>query len=211
VTTVLLTGFRPFGGEVTNPSWQAVVLAASKWTRPEQLAIAELPVDFVAVDGVLHAAIEASQPDLVLCVGQAGGIRGLQLERVAINLQDARIPDNAGYQPIDVPVIADAAAAHFTTLPIKRGLAALTAEGVPVAISQSAGTFVCNHVFYRLMGVLPPGARGGFVHVPFAPGQFGAAGLPTMEVEAVADALVVLLETYLDHPDDVSLAGGSLF
>jgi pyroglutamyl-peptidase len=204
---ILLTGFEPFGGESTNPSWQAVVLAATLWSRQEALSIAELPTEFARSSGVLDAAIAASQPDVVLCVGQAGGIRTLELERVAINLDDARIPDNAGDQPIDVPAFPDATAAHFTTVPVKRGLAALTAAGLPATLSLSAGTYVCNHTFFHLLDTHP---RGGFLHIPYAPGQVGAGTGPTMSVETVAEALVILAETYLDHVDDLVVAGGTL-
>jgi len=208
VSGILLTGFEPFGGETTNPSWQAIVLAATLWTRPDAFSIAELPTEFARSSGVLDAAIAASQPDVVLCVGQAGGIRSLQLERVAINLDDARIADNAGDQPIDTPAFPDAPAAHFTSVPVKRGLAALTAAGLPATLSLSAGTFVCNHTFFHLLDSHP---RGGFVHIPYAPGQLGAVTAPTMPVETVAEALVILAEIYLDHESDLEVTGGALF
>lgn len=214
---ILLTGFEPFGGETTNPSWQAVQRAAELWTRPESIAVVEVPVEFARASGVLLAAMREHEPDLVIAVGQAGGIRDLHIERVAINVQDARIPDNAGEQPIDVPVVPTAGAAYFSTLPIKAVTAAITARGIPASVSQSAGTFVCNHVFFELMhATAGTPVRGGFVHVPFAPGQAGVVvpdgvNHPTMEVETMADALLVILEESIDHPFDVVLSGGTIF
>src|SRR5207248_574545 len=130
---------------------------------------------------------------LVLCVGQAGGRAAISLERVAINVNDARIPDNAGGQPIDTPVIEGAPAAYFTRLPIKAMLAALADAGIPAEVSQTAGTFVCNNVFYGLMHELArpefAGTRGGFVHVPWLPGQ----GEPSMPLDTIVHGLDVAI------------------
>ncbi len=148
----LVTGFDPFGGDEVNPSSLAV---GKLKKRVGSLAVhtVELPTSYARSAEVLRAAIAKTKPDIVLCVGQAGGRTELCLERVAINIQDARIRDNDGKQPIDKPVVADGPAAHFTTLPIKACVAAMRKAGLPAAVSNTAGTFVCNHIFYALMDI----------------------------------------------------------
>jgi len=129
----------------------------------------QLPTSYAHSAGVLRAAIEEVKPEIVLCVGQAGGRTDLCLERVAINVQDARIRDNDGKQPIDKPVVKDGPAAHFATLPIKACVAEMRKAGLPAAVSNTAGTFVCNHIFYALMDIAqshPIPMRGGFLHIP---------------------------------------------
>lgn len=217
---VLLTGFEPFAGEATNPSWLAVRLAQEVWDGPQAVDILELPVEFGRAAAVLRDALERLRPELVIAVGQAGGRATLALERVAINVDDARIPDNAGASPVDAPVVAGGPAAYFTTLPIKAALAALTREGIPAVVSQTAGTFVCNHVFYALMHALvaPPDAsipassptRGGFVHVPYAPDQAAGTVHASMAVESMAAGLVSIVRTSLATTDDLALAAGEV-
>ncbi|MEC3977933.1 pyroglutamyl-peptidase I [Amycolatopsis sp. H20-H5] len=212
MAAVLLTGFAPFGGEEVNPSWQASSLIAAQ--RPEFAAV-ELPCEFGASLPALRAAIELHRPEVVVCVGQAGGRAELTPERVAINLLDARIPDNAGARPVDVPVLPGGPAAYFTTLPVKAVVAAVRQAGVPASVSHTAGTFVCNQVFYGLMHLLAtefPGTRGGFVHVPYSPEQVAAAGTnaPSLDVGRCADALGVLADTALSVTEDLSTPAGSL-
>lgn len=224
---ILLTGFEPFDGASTNPSWAAVQRARALWDGPEEMEILELPVEFGRSAQVLDAAVARLRPSLVLAVGQAGGRATLALERVAVNVDDARIPDNAGASPVDEPVVAGGPAAYFTTLPIKAALAALTREGIPAVVSQSAGTFVCNHVFYALMHALAAGAgadgaatasggavdagaaRGGFVHVPLSPEQAAGTAHPSMTVEAMAQGLLVVVRTALTTTTDLALAAGA--
>lgn len=194
--TILVTGFEPFGGEAVNPSWLAVQALAELWNGDETLATALLPVEFARCGPALLEAIDGSDPRLVVCVGEAGGSEGIRLERVAINLDDARIPDNAGEQPRDAPIDPHGPAAYFSTLALRDALEALRAEGIAASLSESAGTFACNHVFYELMAALEGrhGIRGGFVHVPYAPGQRGAiAGVPTMSVATTARALQLIV------------------
>jgi pyroglutamyl-peptidase len=203
---VLMTGFAPFGGESVNPSWQAVALLA---TRRDDVAAVELPCEFAASLPALRRAIEAHGPDLVVCVGQAGGRAEVTPERVAVNLIDARIPDNAGARPVDVPVVKDGPAAYFTTLPVKACVAAIRAAGVPASVSHTAGTYVCNQVFYGLMHLLAsdfPGLRGGFVHVPFSPEQVAASGkpAPSLSVDRIAEALDLLADTALKVPENIA-------
>ena len=171
--TVLLTGFEPFGGEASNPSWDAVRVLQGVRIGGHRVETRCLPVAFGESLQQLHAAIAETHPDLVICVGLAGGRTQLSLERVAINIDDARIPDNAGAQPVDSPVVSDGPAAYFSALPIKRLLVELQRDGIPVEISQTAGTYVCNHVFYGLMHELENrrDASGGFIHIPYSPEQ----------------------------------------
>ncbi|MHA7191584.1 pyroglutamyl-peptidase I [Arthrobacter sp. MDT2-16] len=209
---ILLTGFEPFGGESTNPSWLAAEHAAQVLRGQGREAVAvELPCVFGRSADVLAAAIERHRPDIVLCAGQAGGRTSISVERVAINVDDARIPDNAGRRPVDEPVVADGPAAYFSTLPIKACHEAVAAVGLPVEVSQTAGTYVCNHVFYALMHLLADrrGIRGGFVHVPYSTGQAAGHGQPGLAVEAMAAALVVIATTTADTATDVRIAAGA--
>ena len=209
---VLLTGFEPFGGETVNPSWEAVRTLRSRRIAGHRIEVARLPTAFGDALTALGAALTASRPRLVIAVGQAGGRDRLSLERIAINVDDARIADNRGRQPIDQPVIAGAPAAYFSTLPIKAALAALTDAGIPAAISQSAGTYVCNHVFYGLMHALAHrrGVRGGFVHIPFLPAQaVQHRGAPSVALDTVIAALRLIVEVSLRTDGDARIAGGA--
>lgn len=212
---VLLTGFAPFGGEAANPSWQAVSLLDGERIAGHRIATRCLPVAFGESLRALDAAIDELRPALVLCIGQAGGRAQLSIERIAINIDDARIPDNLGAQPVDVAVAADGPAAYFSDLPIKAMLAALRAAGIPAEISQTAGTYVCNHVFYGLMHRLrrdadSAGVRGGFVHIPFAPAQAAQhPGAPSLSIETVAEALRVALRAALTTRTDARIAAGA--
>ncbi|MFD7711954.1 pyroglutamyl-peptidase I [Streptomyces sp. NPDC059785] len=196
MTRVLITGFAPFGGERVNPSWQAASLVAAEPPAGLTVTAAELPCVFGDSLDALRDALTATAPDLVLCLGQAGGRPGVTVERVAINVDDARIPDNAGNQPIDEPVVPDGPAAHFSTLPVKTCVAALREAGVPAAVSNTAGTFVCNHVAYGLGHLIAtefPHVRGGFAHVPWAPEQVTDGTAPALEPATVARGLRALL------------------
>jgi len=208
----LLTGFEPFGGDALNPSWSAVRLLASRRDGPADLHVRELPVTFAGAGPALETALDEVSPDIVIAVGLAGGEERIRVERVAINLDDARIPDNAGAQPIDAPILEDGPAAYFATLPVKAAVAAIEARGIPAYVSQTAGTFVCNHVFYLLQHTLAtrPGIRGGFVHVPYTPEMVEGSGRPAMPVESIADALDAVLRATLEHPADVPLVGGAI-
>ncbi len=212
MASVLLTGFAPFGGESVNPSWQAVSQLAA---RRSDVAAVELPCEFAASLPTLRAAMDLHRPDLVVCVGQAGGRPDVTPERVAINLIDARIEDNAGEQPVDVPVLPDGPNAYFSTLPVKACVAAIRKAGVPASVSHTAGTYVCNQVFYGLMHLLAtdfPGVRGGFVHVPFSPQQVADSGraAPSLAVDQVADALDALVTTALTVTEDIAVSAGAL-
>jgi pyroglutamyl-peptidase len=210
-STVLVTGFEPFGGETINPSWEAVAQLAEEW--PGLVRTAQLPCVFGAAIPALRAAIDEHRPDLVLCVGQAGGRPALTPERVAINVDDARIPDNAGNQPVDQPVVPGGPAAYFTGLPVKACVSELRAAGIPASVSQTAGTFVCNHVFYGLMHLIAtefPELRGGLVHVPYAPEQVSDGATPSMPIDLIACGLGIVLSTSFKTPVDIAVPGGAV-
>ncbi|MBP1136861.1 pyroglutamyl-peptidase [Arthrobacter sp. PvP023] len=222
---ILLTGFEPFGGEAVNPSWSAAE-AASKILQAEGHAVAavELPCVFGHSIAVLEDALQRYRPELVVCVGQAGGRPRISLERVAINCDDARIPDNAGNRPVDEEVVRGGPAAYFSSLPVKAGLEALRAAGIPAEVSQSAGTYVCNHVFYALMHALnigpaggrspgngSPATRGGFIHVPYETQQVPrGSGTPSLPAAVMAEALAVVVRTTLATTADIKLPAGSV-
>jgi len=217
---ILLTGFEPFGGETVNPSWIAAE-AASATLRADGHAVAavELPCVFGQSVVVLREALQHHKPELVICVGQAGGRPRISLERVAINCDDARIPDNAGNRPVDEEVIPGGPAAYFSSLPVKASLAALRSAGIPAEVSQSAGTYVCNHVFYALMHVIntveeqaiaTPATRGGFIHVPYETQQVPkGSGTPSLPAAVMAEALAVVVRTALATTSEIRLAAGS--
>ena len=210
---ILLTGFDPFDGETVNPSWEAVRALHGRRVGGHLVVTRQLPTEFAASLRLLKTAMRELKPAIVLGVGQAGGRPQLSLERVAINLQDARIPDNASAQPIDEPVIAGAPAAYFSTLPLKSMLAALHDAGLPAEISHSAGTYVCNHIAYAMLHLAAKrrGVHAGFIHIPYLPAQAaslrGAASMAQAEVER---GLLIALRTAATTSVDRKLAGGSL-
>jgi pyroglutamyl-peptidase len=203
----LLTGFEPFGGETVNPAQQAVeglIARPGGGAGDIEIATRILPVAFDRALPLLEAAIIDTAPAIVLCVGEAGGRAELSLERVAINLADARIPDNDGRQPIDRPVAAAGPAAYFANLPIKPAMAALRAAGLPAAVSHCAGTFVCNYVFYGLLHFAArhrPSLTCGFLHVPYLPEQAARhpgmppLGMPSMALADTIHGIAVVLRT----------------
>jgi pyroglutamyl-peptidase len=209
----LVTGFEPFGGETVNPALEALRRLPA---RLGALAITTqvLPAVFGQALDALGAAVEATNPDIVLCVGLAGGRAALSLERVAINIDDARIADNRDRQPIDLPVVAGGPAAYFTTLPIKAAVAALREAGLPAIVSNTAGTFVCNHVFYGLLHLAAtrrPGMRGGFLHVPYLPGQAALQdGAPSMALEDIVRGVEIVLTVAAARRDDIATPEGMI-
>lgn len=209
--TVLVTGFDPFGGHTVNPSWMAVQGLHGRQIGGHRIVGAQLPTVFGEALGTLRELLAELRPALVVCLGQAGGRGALSLERVAINVNDARIADNAGAQPVDTPVVAGGPAAYFTSLPIKAMLAALLAEGINAEVSQTAGTFVCNHVFYGLMHELATQpalrrARGGLIHVPWLPGQ----GQPSMRLDEVVEGVKLAIACALVTVTDIRKEAGAL-
>ncbi|MBO3102835.1 pyroglutamyl-peptidase I [Cellulomonas fengjieae] len=209
MTRVLLTGFGPFDGQSVNASWLAVREVAERWSGPE-LVVRELPVSFRGARQALRVAIAEVEPDLVVCVGEAGGRTAVGIERVAVNVIDARIPDADGSAPVDVPVIAGAPAAFFSTLPVKACAAAVREAGVPVEVSNTAGLYVCNATFYALQHLLAGGpVRSGFVHVPRTPGQV-EEGAPSMGTAEAATAVHAVLQAALTTTTDLRVSAGTL-
>lgn len=208
---VLVTGFEPFGADSINPSAMAAQALDGREVSGHRIVAAQLPTVFGAAIERLRELLLSHRPVLVVCTGQAGGRGAISLERVAINVNDARIPDNLGAQPVDTPVVDAAPAAYFTSLPIKAMLATLLDAAINAEVSQTAGTFVCNHVFYGLMHELATRpelahTRGGFVHVPWLPGQ----GQPAMPLDKIVQGLQLAIECALATKHDIRKQAGTL-
>lgn len=214
--TVLLTAFEPFGGEAINASLEAARQLDGQWLDGARVQLVELPCVFGEANRVLTRALRRHRPSLrlVVALGQASGRRELSVERVAVNLDDARIADNAGAQPVDQPVVPSGPTAHFSTLPVKAMVVAMRAAGVPAGVSASAGSFVCNHVFYGLQHRLRrSGIRSGFVHVPQLPEQERLSGIPgSMPLEQQVRGLRAGLLTALtwQGAGDLSVSEGTV-
>lgn len=209
--TVLLTGFEPFDGQAINPSEEVAREINDATIARHKVVGALLPCVFGAAIKELKHQIKLHHPAFVLCLGQAGGRAEITPERVAINVDDARIPDNAGQQPVDRPVVKDGPAAYFSTLPIKAIVHELRRREIPAAVSQSAGTFVCNHVFYGLMHELAlhrPTVRGGFIHIPFVPEQ--TTDRPSLPFEVLTEAVRIAIATTAEYRRDLRTGGGQV-
>ncbi|WP_394779387.1 pyroglutamyl-peptidase I [Undibacterium sp.] len=209
---ILVAGFEPFGGETVNPALEAARRLHGLQLGTHKVAAMQLPCEFGASIRALEQQMAQLQPGIVLCVGQAGGRSSIDVERVAINVDDARIPDNAGLQPIDEPVIAGGPAAYFSGLPIKAITAALVAAGIPSSVSQTAGTYVCNHIFYGLSHLVAtqfPSVRGGFVHIPYLPEQAARQpGAASMSLDTIVAGLTLVLQTTIAVTHDIKRQGG---
>jgi pyroglutamyl-peptidase len=205
---ILLTGFEPFGGDAVNPSWLVAQSLHGERVGRAQVVAACLPVVFGTSLQRLQALLAEHRPRVVLALGLAASRTELSIERVALNVDDARMTDNAGAQPIDVPVVEGGPAARFATLPIKSIVAALLQVGVPAAVSQTAGTYVCNHVFYGLMHALRRrrGVAAGFIHLPPLAQADGAGGLP---LEVMVLGVRMAIELALRGGADLVASGGA--
>ena len=209
---LLLTAFEPFGGADMNPAQEAVRLVPERIGDTDIVKM-DVPVVFGQAIDAVAAAVEREKPDAVLCIGQAGGRAALTPERVAINVDDASIPDNAGAQPIDRPIVPGGPAAYFSTLPVKAMVAAIRQAGLPASLSNTAGTFVCNHLMYGVLHLLATrcsGVRGGFMHVPFAPQQVVDRPAPAMSVEDIARGITAAVEAIAAHQEDLRTAEGKV-
>lgn len=219
--TVLLTGFEPFNGATVNPAWEAV-RALEGWEGATgdqrfRVEVRQLPCVFGKAIDDLVAAVEQLRPDVVIAVGQAGGRSAISVERVAINVDDAAILDNGGQQPVDEAIAPDGPAAYFSTLPIKAIVRALRERGIVAGVSQTAGTFVCNHVFYGLMHHAACQRRrrqpmkAGFIHVPFLPEQAAARPdlPPSMALADIVAGIRLAVEVTVGVDTDVAEAGGA--
>ena len=210
--TVLLVGFEPFGGDGLNPSEEIADTLDGQTIHGRLVAGRVLPCEFGEARVGLAKLVRAIHPELVIAIGQAGGRAEITPERVAINVDDARIPDNAGRQPIDRPVVRGGPAAYWSTLPIKAIVAALKEEGIPAAVSQTAGTFVCNHVFYGLMHELrwQKKIRGGFIHVPWTTAQAAKRKGPGLPLEQMVRGIELAIETAVSVRRDLREMGGKI-
>ena len=212
---ILLTGFDPFGGESINPSWEVVRRIPRKIKDAEIKGI-QIPTVFQKSFEVLKREMESFNPDVVICVGQAGGRQGITPERIAINIDDARIADNEENQPIDFLIQEDGDSAYFSTLPIKAMVDKMIASGYPASVSNSAGTFVCNHIMYQILyfaAKFQPTLKAGFIHVPFLPEQVKEKNqYPSMELEEMVQALILCVETVIEYHDkeDLKVIGGAI-
>ena len=210
---ILVTGFDPFGGEKVNPALEAVKSLPSV-IHGAEIRWVEIPTVFYKSAEILETEIVRYQPDVVLCIGQAGGRASLTPERVAINQDDARIPDNQGNQPIDTPIRLDGEAAYFSTLPIKAMVQAIKEVGLPATVSNTAGTFVCNHLMYQALYLADkkfPHMRAGFMHIPYMTEQvINKPNTASMNLSDIVKGIEAAIGAIVDHKDkDLKLVGGA--
>lgn len=210
---VLLTGFTPFGGEEINPSYEAVKLLNDEIAGAKIIKL-EIPTVFHKSIKTLEEAIEQEKPDIVICVGQAGGRFEICVERIAINIDDARIEDNEGNKPVDEAVFKDGENAYFSNLPIKSMVKKIRDNNIPANVSNTAGTFVCNHIMYGVMYLINkkfPNIKGGFIHVPFIPQQvLNKKNLPYMTLNEITAALTYAIEAAVENKEDIKMSYGKI-
>ena len=210
---VLITGFDPFGGEKINPALEAVKLLPNNIAGAEVIKL-EIPTVFRKSLEKIEENIIKHNPDVVISVGQAGGRFGVTPERVAINMDDARIEDNEKNQPIDIPVFEDGENAYFSNLPIKAMVREMQEGEIPASVSNTAGTFVCNHVMYGILYMIDkkyPNMRGGFIHVPYIPAQvITKPNMPSMSLEDISKGLELCIKAAVENSEDVKTVGGTI-
>lgn len=210
---ILITGFDPFGGENINPALEAVKKLPDTILGQEVIKI-EIPTVFRKSLEKIEENIEKHNPDVVISIGQAGGRFGITPERVAINMDDARIKDNDGNQPIDISIYEDGESAYFSNLPIKAMVKEMTDNGIPASVSNSAGTFVCNHVMYGILYLVDkkyPNIRGGFIHVPYIPSQVTTKpNNPSMSIDDIAKGLELSIKAVIENSSDIKTVGGAI-
>ena len=209
---ILVTGFDPFGGEEVNPAIETVKRLPDTISGAKIIKL-EIPTVCHQSLRVIDEAIARYDPDVVLSVGQAGGRPDITVERVGINVDDCRIPDNAGNQIVDEPIYADGPAAYFVTVPIKAMVQRIRERNIPASVSNTAGTFVCNHVTYgvcHLLAVKYPGKRSGFIHIPFLPQQaVDKKNMPSMSQDMMVEAITAAIEAVVDTEKDIKVTGGA--
>ncbi|MEY8463605.1 pyroglutamyl-peptidase I [Streptococcus merionis] len=212
---ILVSGFDPFGGEKVNPAIEAVKKLPNK-INGATVKWVEIPTVFYESADVLEKSIENFKPDAVLCIGQAGGRSAITPERVAINQDDARIPDNKGQQPIDKIIREDGEAAYFSTLPIKAMVEAIKKEGIPASVSNTAGTFVCNHLMYQVLYLVErkfPDTKAGFMHIPFLTEQVvDKTDTPAMSLSDITRGIEAAIGAIVDYnsKEDLKIVGGEI-
>ena len=210
---VLITGFDPFGGESINPALEAVKLLPENISGAEVIKL-EIPTVFRKSLAKIEEAIEKHNPDIVISIGQAGGRFGVTPERVAINIDDARIEDNEGNQPLDIAIYEDGEPAYFSNLPIKAMVKEIKDGGLPASDSNTAGTFVCNHVMYGLLYLVDkkyPNMKAGFIHVPYIPAQVvDKPEKPSMSIVDISKALELSIKAAVENDNDIKAVGGTI-
>lgn len=210
---ILVTGFDPFGGEAINPAIESVKKLDDEIAGAQIIKL-EIPTVVHKSLHVIEEAIAKHDPDMILSVGQAGGRSDLTVERVGINVDDCRIPDNEGNQPIDEPIFADGPDAYLVNLPIKAMVEAIRKQGIPASISNSAGTFVCNHVTYGVRYLVEhkfPGKKCGFIHIPYLPSQVvDKSGQPSMALDVIVEGLQAAITAMVEHKEDIKTTGGTI-
>lgn len=210
---ILITGFDPFGGESINPALEAVKKLPTTILDSEIIKI-EIPTVFEKSLKKIEENIIKHNPDVVISVGQAGGRFGVTPERVAINIDDARIKDNEGNQPIDIKIFEDGENAYFSNLPIKAMVKEMTDNGIPASVSNTAGTFVCNHVMYGILYLIDkkyPNIKGGFIHVPYIPSQVVTKpNNPSMSIDDIAKGLELCIKAVIENSSDIKTIGGTI-
>ena len=211
---ILVTGFDPFGADLINPAIEAVKKLPDEIDGVEIIKL-EIPTVFYESAEVMSDAIEKEQPDYVLNIGQAGGRAEMTPERVAINLDDARIPDNEGQQPIDIEIREDGEPAYFSKLPIKAMVDYMRKENIPASVSNTAGTFVCNHIMYQSLYLAMtkfPNLKAGFMHIPFLPEQVvERPNTPSMALDDIVKGITASLKAIIafDGKEDLETIGGA--
>ena len=210
---ILVTGFDPFGGENINPAIESVKLLPDTIKGVEIIKL-EIPTVIGKSLQKIEEAIQQHQPDMILSIGQAGGRSDITVERIGINVDDCRIKDNEGNQPIDRPVFADGETAYFSNLPIKAMVQEIRKEGIPASISNSAGTFVCNHVLYGVRYLIEkryPGKKSGFIHIPYLPSQVvDKSNQASMALPVIVKALEAAIYAMIQHDQDITLSEGTI-
>ena len=210
---VLITGFDPFGGENINPALEAVKQLPDTIEGAEVIKL-EIPTVFRKSLEKIEENIIKHNPDVVISIGQAGGRVGITPERVSVNIDDARIPDNEGNQPIDAPIFEDGDNAYFSTLPIKAMVKEMNDNGIPGSVSNTAGTFLCNHVMYGVLYMAVkkyPNIKSGFIHVPYIPSQAAAkVNQPSMSINDIIKGLSLCIKAIVNNDSDIKTVGGEI-
>ena len=210
---ILVTGFDPFGGEKINPAIESVKRLPDTIAGAEIVKLEIPTIIFKSLDKI-DEAISKENPDVILSIGQAGGRSDITVERVGINCDDCRIADNGGNQPVDEKIFADGPDAYFSALPIKAMVENIKKAGIPASISDSAGTFVCNHVLYGVRYICEtkyPGKKSGFIHIPFMTEQcVGRRNTPCMSLDDIVRGLTAAIEAIVENPTDIKVTGGKI-
>ncbi|WP_024620770.1 pyroglutamyl-peptidase I [Metaclostridioides mangenotii] len=210
---ILVTGFDPFGGEKTNPAEEAVKRISNNINGAEIVKVIIPTVREKSLQ-VIENAIEANKPDIVISIGQAGGRFEITPEKVAINIDDFRIEDNEGNQPIDATIREDGNIAYMTSLPVKAIVEHMKQNGIPSSLSYTAGTFVCNHVMYGVLYLIDkkyPNIKGGFIHIPFSTSQvIDKKNTPYMSLDEIVKGLELAIEACTLHSEDIKVKGGEI-